>query len=74
MSNIDVKQIAQEINARLEPKYRDSILPAYKAAADDDGKISRTGVMTVEIEMLRQYLELYVTELVSEVVRRIDEA
>lgn len=74
MTNIDVKQVAQEVSARLEPIYQESILPAYEAAAEDDGKLSRTGAMTAEIEMLRQHLERYVTELVSEVVRRIGEA
>ncbi|OME22213.1 hypothetical protein BSK63_31220 [Paenibacillus odorifer] len=74
MTKINVPQLAQETSARLEPVYRELVQTAYQAVADDDGSLSRTSAMTVEVEMLRQYLERYVSELVSEVVRQLDEA
>lgn len=74
MPKIDVRQVAQQVSERLEPLYRESILPAYQATAEEDGTMTHISAMTAEIEMLRQYLERYVTELVSEVVHQLDEA
>lgn len=72
LSSVDVTKIAGEVSKRLDPLYLESVKSGLAAVADEDGSISRTGLVTVEIEMLRRHLEQYVTELVSEVVRQID--
>ncbi|WP_153979245.1 hypothetical protein [Paenibacillus xylanilyticus] len=60
-----VHKLAIDIRESLLPAHEEKIKAAFEGLADDQGKLTRGTALFAEITLQREYLETYVTELVS---------
>lgn len=60
-----IHKLADEVRESLLPIHEQEIKATFEDLADDQGNLTNKTALLAEITLQRQYLETYVTELVS---------